>query len=102
MFRREPTRYSLLAARSLATRSLATRSLAIRFAFTAALLGAAIARADDPSPPKATDAIVVTATRVPTRLGDTPASIVVLPAAAIEASAAATLDDALRQVPGFT
>jgi outer membrane receptor protein involved in Fe transport len=48
------------------------------------------------------DTITVTATRTETRVGDTPASVVVLSAEDIAATPAATLDDALRQVPGFT
>ena len=48
------------------------------------------------------DSITVTATRTPTRLADTPASVVVLSRDEISASAAPTVDDALRQVPGFT
>jgi outer membrane receptor protein involved in Fe transport len=48
------------------------------------------------------DSITVTATRTPTRLADTPASVVVLSREEIAASAAPTVDDALRQVPGFT
>ena len=48
------------------------------------------------------DTITVTATRTQARLGDTPASVVVLPKEAIAASAASTADSALRQVPGFT
>jgi outer membrane receptor protein involved in Fe transport len=47
-------------------------------------------------------AITVTATRTEARLADTPASVVVLNRAALESTAAATLDDTLRQVPGFT
>src|SRR4051794_4811925 len=47
-----------------------------------------------------TDTITVTATRTGTRLSDTPSSVVVLTAGEIEN--AATVDDALRQVPGFT
>lgn len=50
----------------------------------------------------ATDAITVTATRTETRLSDTPSSVVVLSREALAATAAATVDDALRQVPGFT
>jgi outer membrane receptor protein involved in Fe transport len=46
--------------------------------------------------------ITVTATRTGTRLADTPASVVVLSREALENTAAATVDDALRQVPGFT
>jgi len=48
------------------------------------------------------DTITVTATRTETRLADTPSSIVVLDRKSIESSAATTVDDALRQVPGFT
>jgi outer membrane receptor protein involved in Fe transport len=48
------------------------------------------------------DTITVTATRTETRVGDTPASVVVLSAEDIAAAPAPTIDDALRQVPGFT
>ena len=48
------------------------------------------------------DTITVTATRTETRLADTPASVVVLPKEAIATSAASTVDNALREVPGFT
>src|SRR5689334_19869696 len=47
------------------------------------------------------DSITVTATRTPTRLADTPASVVVLDKTALATAPAPTLDDALRQVPGF-
>jgi outer membrane receptor protein involved in Fe transport len=46
--------------------------------------------------------ITVTATRTDTRVADTPASVVVLSQEALETTAAPTLDDALRQVAGFT
>jgi outer membrane receptor protein involved in Fe transport len=46
--------------------------------------------------------ISVTATRTETRLADTPASVVVLSREVLQTTAAPTLDDALRQVPGFT
>lgn len=46
------------------------------------------------------DTITVTATRTETRLTDTPSSVVVLTPKDVEN--AATIDDALRQVPGFT
>ncbi|HEV7859206.1 MAG TPA: TonB-dependent receptor [Pyrinomonadaceae bacterium] len=45
--------------------------------------------------------VTVTATRTETRLSDTAASIVVLSSAELSTTAAATIDDALRQVPGF-
>ena len=50
----------------------------------------------------ASDTITVTATRTPTRLADTPSSVVVLGDTALKVTAAPTLDDALRQVAGFT
>jgi outer membrane receptor protein involved in Fe transport len=46
--------------------------------------------------------ITVTATRTPARLGDTAASVTVLSADELAATAAPALDDALRQVPGFS
>ncbi|HEX8170709.1 MAG TPA: TonB-dependent receptor [Thermoanaerobaculia bacterium] len=49
-----------------------------------------------------TDSITVTATRTETRVADTPASVVVLSREALQTSAAPTLDEALRQVAGFT
>ncbi len=50
----------------------------------------------------ASDTITVTATRTQTRIADTPSSVVVLPRKTIEDTAAPALDDALREVPGFT
>ena len=49
-----------------------------------------------------TDTITVTATRTETRVADTPASVVVLSQETLQQTAAPTLDDALRQVAGFT
>lgn len=48
------------------------------------------------------DTITVTATRTETRVADTPASVVVLSSEALRDSPAPTVDDALRQVAGFT
>ena len=48
------------------------------------------------------DSITVTATRTETRVADTPASVVVLSQETLRTTAAPTLDDALRQVAGFT
>ncbi|HYU32089.1 MAG TPA: TonB-dependent receptor [Thermoanaerobaculia bacterium] len=48
------------------------------------------------------DEVTVTATRTEQRLGETAASVVVLSSAELAASAAPTVDDALRQVPGFS
>ena len=50
----------------------------------------------------ASDTITVTATRAEARLADTPASVVVISRNVLSSTAAATVDDALRQVPGFT
>lgn len=56
----------------------------------------------DPEPAAAVaDEVTVTATRTERRLGDTAASVVVLSSEELRATAAATVDDALRQVPGF-
>jgi outer membrane receptor protein involved in Fe transport len=46
--------------------------------------------------------VVVTAARTETRLGETPASVVTLSRTQIETTAAPTVDDALRQVAGFS
>ncbi|HVF58241.1 MAG TPA: TonB-dependent receptor, partial [Thermoanaerobaculia bacterium] len=53
-------------------------------------------------PPSIADEITVTATRTPARLGETAASVTVLSAEELAATAAPALDDALRQVPGFS
>jgi outer membrane receptor protein involved in Fe transport len=64
-----------------------------------AMLSAAVA---DPVPERVSEVIVVTATRTEMRVADTPASVVVMDKAALDATAAPTIDDALRQVAGFT
>ncbi|HET7292507.1 MAG TPA: TonB-dependent receptor [Vicinamibacteria bacterium] len=46
--------------------------------------------------------VTVTASRTETRLGDTPARVVVFDEDALQATAAPTVDDALRLVPGFS
>lgn len=46
--------------------------------------------------------VVVTANRIETRLGETPASVVTVSRAEITASAGPVLDDTLRQVAGFS
>ena len=70
---------------------------------SAVLLLRLLMAAGDPlsTPPAAQDSITVTATRTPARLADTPASVVVITRDALATNAAATIDDALRQVPGF-
>lgn len=57
---------------------------------------------DDVNAPPVDETITVTASRGEARLSDTPASVVVLGRKAIDISPGATIDDVLRQVPGFT
>lgn len=67
-------------------------------------LSMAVAEPQEPVPATitVTDEVTVTATRTERRLGDTAASVVVLSSEELRATAAATVDDALRQVPGFS
>jgi outer membrane receptor protein involved in Fe transport len=51
---------------------------------------------------QSSDVITVTANRTTERLADTPASVVILSQKALATSASPAIDDALRQVPGFT
>ena len=53
-------------------------------------------------PASVREEVVVTANKTETRLGETPASIVTLSSEEIQTTAAPTIDDALRQVPGFS
>jgi outer membrane receptor protein involved in Fe transport len=52
--------------------------------------------------PALSEEVIVTAGRTATRLGDTAERVFVLGRADIDSSAALTLDDTLRQLPGFT
>ncbi|HEY0377405.1 MAG TPA: TonB-dependent receptor [Pyrinomonadaceae bacterium] len=54
------------------------------------------------APAPLSERVTVTATRTETRLGETAASVVTLSQTELTTTAAATLDDALRQVPGFS
>lgn len=54
------------------------------------------------SPASLSQRLTVTATRTPVQLGDTPQSVVVLTHKELSTTAALTLDDTLRQVPGFS
>jgi outer membrane receptor protein involved in Fe transport len=54
------------------------------------------------SPARLTDQVTVTAARAETRISDTAASVVVLSNEELRVTSALTLDDALRQVPGFS
>jgi outer membrane receptor protein involved in Fe transport len=62
----------------------------------------AASAASPPPAASASDEITVTATRTEQRLGDTASSVVVLSSRELAATAAGTVDDALRQVPGFS
>ncbi len=53
------------------------------------------------SPESLNEKVVVTANRTETRIGETAASVVSLSKLEIQTSAAPTVDDVLRQVPGF-
>ncbi|HEY8829162.1 MAG TPA: TonB-dependent receptor plug domain-containing protein, partial [Candidatus Limnocylindria bacterium] len=53
-------------------------------------------------PQAVSEVITVTATRTQTRLSDAPSSVVVVSADELASAPQATIDDALRQVPGFT
>jgi outer membrane receptor protein involved in Fe transport len=64
------------------------------------LLAAASARAQNEA--ERLEPVVVTATRTEQRLGETPASVTVLTREDISRTAAQSLDDLLRQVPGFS
>src|SRR6266852_4224420 len=64
-----------------------------------------VAMLDEPTQDSALrtqDSITVTATRTTSRLANTPSSVLILNRQAIAATAAPTVDDALRQVPGFS
>lgn len=54
------------------------------------------------SPAGITEQVVVSGDRAETTLGNTPESISIVPREAISSSAAPTMDDVLRQVPGFS
>jgi outer membrane receptor protein involved in Fe transport len=54
------------------------------------------------SPLRINQTMTVTAARAPTSLDETPASVIVLDEIELRNTAAVTLDDVLRQVPGFT
>jgi outer membrane receptor protein involved in Fe transport len=66
------------------------------------LLPIAVLADDEAKPPRLEEQVTVTAARGEARLADTPASVAVLPRAALDATAAPAVDDALRQVVGFS
>ena len=66
------------------------------------LLALALQPVSEAPAAQVTDQVTVTATRTERRLADTAASVVVLSSEELESTAAGTVDDALRQVPGFS
>ena len=76
----------------------------------AVLLACAALAADDPAPqdpapaepPRLTEELTVTAAREATKIADTPASVAILPREGLLVTAAPFVDDALRQVVGFS
>jgi outer membrane cobalamin receptor len=80
-----------------------TRRLASLLVGLAAALGAGSpAAAQAPDEPTRLEPVVVTATRLEQKAGDAPASVTVLTRDDIDHSASQTVDDLLRQVPGFS
>ncbi len=66
------------------------------------ILGGISAQEPTPTPVALREEFVVTVNRVESRIGDTPASVVTFSRVEIAASAAPTIDDILRQSPGFS
>ena len=66
------------------------------------LLAASPAAAQPPDDPTPLEPVVVTVTRIEQKAGEAPASVTVLTRDDIRLSASQTVDDLLRQVPGFS
>ena len=73
-------------------------------AIVALACAVSLSAGDEPQdvPPRLAERVTVTAARGETRVSGTPASVAVLPRPALEATASPAVDDALRQVPGFS
>jgi len=65
-------------------------------------LAAGHSRAAEPEPPVKLDPVVVTGARLEQRASESPASVTVITRDEIRQSASQTVDDLLRQVPGFS
>ena len=80
------------------------RALGPAFALAVAAGPGLAAAGDAPpaEPARRAEQVTVTATREETRVADAPASVAVLSSAALDAVAAPAVDDALRQVAGFS
>src|SRR6059036_753672 len=81
----------------------ARRQMTVCFsALLASLLAVSPAAAQPPDDPTRFEPVVVTVTRIEQKAGDAPASVTVLTRDDIRLSASQTVDDLLRQVPGFS
>ncbi len=93
------------ALRSRAVRAALAGVLAVVVAAPTRAQEATETKPKDPTPPsepvRASEVVVVTASRTPQTAADAPPSLVVMTARDLDAAAAPTLDDALRLVPGF-
>ena len=76
--------------------------LAVSYCLVLLFWGLAAGQDSQPTPVPIRGEMVVTATRMETRIGDTPANVVVFSKHEIETSAAPTIDDILRQAVGFS
>ncbi|HEV8677062.1 MAG TPA: TonB-dependent receptor [Methylomirabilota bacterium] len=79
-----------------------TRALALLAAAVCLGWPAPAAAQQASEPPVEAEPVVISAGRVEQRLGEAPASVTVLTERDIQASAAQTVDDLLRQIPGFS
>lgn len=77
------------------------RCLILLFLFLIACVEAG-AQQPSPTPVEIREQVTITANRIETRIGETPASVAVIGAKEIETTAAPTLDDVLRQSVGFS
>jgi len=66
------------------------------------IFGHASGQEPTPTPEPIREEVVVTANRIETRIGDTPASVVTFSRVEIESTASPTVDDTLRQAAGFS
>lgn len=79
-----------------------TMRLSLSFLLILLSLTPLIGQEPGPSPSPIKEEVVVTPGRSETRLGDTPASIITLSRSEVEATAAPSVDDMLRQTVGFS
>ncbi len=85
-------------------RALTRRGFVLEALVFALASATALAAQDPPpqEPPRLAEEVTVTAAREPARISDTPASVALVPSAALGVTAAPFLDETLRQVVGFS